>query len=106
MLKLKIKKGDEVIVRTGRDKGKSGEVLSVLREENRAIVRGVNMVKRHQRATQTTAGGIIEKEAAIQISNIALKDPKTGKATRVGTKVLADGRKVRVAKSSGEQIDR
>lgn len=104
--KLKIKKGDRVIVISGRDKGLKGDVLKVLRKENRAFVQGVNMIKRHQRATQTTGGGIIEKEAAIHISNLAHLDPDDDKATRVGYKFLDDGRKVRFAKRSGEIIDR
>ncbi|MGV2981365.1 50S ribosomal protein L24 [Camelimonas sp. ID_303_24] len=101
----KIKKGDTVVVLTGRDRGKSGEVVQVLPKENRAVVRGVNLVKRHQRQTQTAQGGIISKEASLDLSNVALADPKDGKATRVGFKVLDDGRKVRVAKRSGEVID-
>jgi large subunit ribosomal protein L24 len=101
----KIKKGDKVVVLSGRDKGKSGEVLEVRPVEGRALVRGVNQVKRHQRQTQSQAGGIITKEAAINLSNIALADPKDGKATRVGFKILDDGRKVRFAKRSGELID-
>ncbi|MFO1186434.1 MAG: 50S ribosomal protein L24 [Alphaproteobacteria bacterium] len=103
--KLKIKKGDRVVVLTGRDKGKKGEVLRVIPDERRALVRGVNMVQRHQRQTPQSEGGIIAKEAAIDISNIALIDPKTGSPTRVGYKVLGDGRKVRFAKKSGEVID-
>jgi large subunit ribosomal protein L24 len=101
----RIKKGDKVAVLTGRDKGKEGEVLKVLPTENRAVVQGVNRVKRHQRPTQTNAGGIIEREAPIHMSNLAHLDPKDGKPTRVGTKILKDGRKVRFAKRSGEQID-
>lgn len=101
----KIKKGDKVVVLTGRDKGRSGEVVQVMPKEDRAIVRGVNMVKRHQRQTQTTEGGIISKEATIHLSNLAIADPKDGKATRVGFKILDDGRKVRVAKRSGDLID-
>ena len=101
----KIKKGDKVVVLTGRDKGRSGEVVQVMPKEDRAIVRGVNMVKRHQRQTQTTEGGIISKEAPIHLSNLAIADPKDGKATRVGFKILDDGRKVRVAKRSGDLID-
>ncbi|GBD47520.1 50S ribosomal protein L24 [Methylopila sp. Yamaguchi] len=101
----KIKKGDKVVVLAGRDKGKTGEVLQVLPKDERAVVRGVNVVKRHTRQTQTTEGGIISKEAAIHLSNIALADPKDGKATRVSFKVLDDGRKVRVAARSGDQID-
>ena len=101
----KIKKGDKVVVLAGRDKGKSGEVMVVMPKEDRAIVQGVNMVKRHQAQSQTKQGGIISKEATIHLSNIALADPKTGKPTRVGFKVGEDGRKQRVAKSSGELID-
>ena len=101
----KIKKGDKVVVLTGRDSGKSGEVIEVRPSENRALVRGVNLVKRHTRQTQTTQGGIITKEAPIHLSNIAIADPKDGKPTRVGFKTLADGKKVRVAKRSGETID-
>ncbi len=104
-VKLKIKKGDQVIVIAGRDKGARGEVLKVLPKENRAIVKGVNLVKRHQKATQTAEGGIITKEAPIHISNLAHIDPKDGKPTRVGFKVLEDGRKVRYSKRSGEVID-
>jgi large subunit ribosomal protein L24 len=105
MAKLKIKKGDHVVVLTGKDKGKHGEVLKVMPEENRAIVKGVAMIRRHQRQTATQDGGIISKEAAIHISNLALEDPKDGKPTRVGYKFLKDGRKVRFAKRSGEVID-
>ncbi len=100
----KIKKGDHVIVLTGRDKGKHGEVIEVRPKENRALVRGVNVVRRHQQQTAQQEGGIISKEAAIQLSNLALEDPKDGKPTRVGFKLLDDGRKVRVAKRSGEVI--
>jgi len=103
--KLKIKKGDQVLVTTGRDKGKKGEVVRVYPTRNRALVQGVNMVKRHTRPTQTNAGGIVEKEATIDISNLAHIDPKDGLATRVGSKFLDDGRKVRFAKRSGEVID-
>ena len=101
----KIKKGDKVVVIAGRDKGRSGEVLEIKKAEQRAVVRGVHMVRRHQRQTPKQEGGIISKEASIHISNIALADPKGGKATRVGFKFLNDGTKVRVAKRSGEQID-
>ena len=104
-VKFKIKKGDKVVVRTGKDKGKSGEVLRVLRDEARVLVQGVNMVKRHTRPAVGTPGGIVDKEASIHISNVGLADPKTGKATRVGFKVLDDGRKVRIARGSGEAID-
>ena len=103
--KLKIKKGDKVVVITGRDKGKTGEVLRVLREEGRVIVQGVNMVKRHTRQSPGQQGGIVEKEAAIHISNVAHIDPKSSKPTRVGYKVLGDGRKVRFARRSGEVLD-
>jgi len=103
--KMKIKKGDQVIVLAGKDKGKKGEVLRVLPKDNRAVVQNVNMVKRHTRPSQTQAGGIIEREAAIHVSNLALVDPKSGQATRVGYKILDDNRKVRVAKRSGEVID-
>ena len=104
MASLKIKKGDRVTVLTGRDKGKQGEVIAVRPKENRALVRGVNMVRRHQRQTGSQEGGIISKEAPIDLSNLALEDPKDGKPTRVGFKVLEDGRKVRYAKRSGEVI--
>ncbi|HKQ55584.1 MAG TPA: 50S ribosomal protein L24 [Methyloceanibacter sp.] len=105
MAKLKIKKGDHVVVITGRDKGKKGEVLKVMPEENRAIVKGVGMVRRHQRQTASQEGGIIAKEAPIHISNLAIEDPKDGKPTRAGYKFLKDGRKVRFARRSGEVID-
>ena len=105
MPKLKIKKGDHVVVITGKDKGKKGEVLKVIRDENRAIVKGVAMIRRHQKQTATQDGGIISKEAAIHISNLALEDPKDGQPTRVGYKFLKDGRKVRFAKRSGEVIE-
>jgi large subunit ribosomal protein L24 len=93
------------VVITGKDKGKKGEVLKVIRDENRAIVKGVAMIRRHQKQTATQDGGIISKEAAIHISNLALEDPKDGKPTRVGFKFLKDGRKVRFARRSGEVID-
>jgi len=105
MAGLKIKKGDHVVVVTGKDKGKKGEVLKMLPTENRAIVKGVSMVRRHQRQSATQDGGIISKEAPIHVSNLALEDPKDGKPTRVGYKFLKDGRKVRFAKRSGEVID-
>ena len=105
MPRLKIRKGDHVVVVTGKDKGKKGEVLKVIPVENRAIVKGVAMVRRHQRQTAAQDGGIIAKEAAIHISNLAIEDPKDGKPTRVGYKFLKDGRKVRFAKRSGEVID-
>ena len=100
----KIRKGDKVIVLTGRDKGRTGEVFEVRPDENKALVRGINMVKRHQKQTQAQEGGIISKEAAIQLSNIAVADAN-GKPTRVGFRILEDGRKVRFAKTTGDQID-
>jgi large subunit ribosomal protein L24 len=103
--KLKIRKGDKVVVTTGKDKGKQGEVIRVFPAENRAVVRGLNLAKRHTRQTASQEGGIVSKEMPIHVSNLALRDPKTGKPTRVGHKVLADGKKVRVAKGSGEVID-
>ena len=105
MAKLKIKKGDKVVVIAGKDKGKQGEVLKVFPVENRAIVSGVNVAKRHTRQTASNEGGIINKDMPIHISNLALRDPKDGKPTRVGMKTLADGKKVRVAKRSGEVIN-
>jgi large subunit ribosomal protein L24 len=104
MASLKIKKGDHVIVLSGRDKGKHGEVVRMMPKENRALVRGVNVVRRHQKQTASQEGGIISKEAPIDISNLALEDPKDGKPTRVGFKFLDDGTKVRFAKRSGEVI--
>jgi len=101
--KFKIKKGDQVVVITGRDKGKKGEVLEVLRAESRVRVQGVNMVKRHRRATQNDAGGIISMEAPLHVSNVAHLDPESGAATRVGFEVK-DGNKVRVAKRSGKAL--
>ncbi len=101
--KFKIKKGDRVVVTTGRDKGKTGEVLEVLRAELRVRVQGCNMVKRHTRPTQTNAGGIISKEAPLHISNVAHIDPESGKATRVGFKVN-DGAKIRIARRSGKTL--
>jgi large subunit ribosomal protein L24 len=103
--KFRIKRGDEVVVRTGKDKGKTGSVLRVLRKDERVVVEGVNMIKRHTRPSQAQPGGIIEREAAIHISNVALADPRDGRATRVGYRTLEDGRKVRFAKRSGEVID-
>jgi large subunit ribosomal protein L24 len=100
----KIRKGDKVVVLTGKDKGRTGEVIQVMPKEDRALVRGVNMVKRHQRQTQNQEAGIITKEASIHLSNIAIADPKDGKPTRVGFKIDGD-KKVRVAKRSGDVID-
>ena len=104
----KIKKGDTVIVIAGRDKGRSGEVIEMRRDDGRVLVRGINMVKRHQRQTPSQEGGIIAKEAPVHLSNVALADPKDGKATRIGFKFVGKGedrRKVRVAKRSGVEID-
>ena len=103
--KLKIRKGDRVVVLAGKDKGKNGEVLRVMPKENRAVVQGVNMARRHQRQTPAQEGGIVSKEMSIHISNLSLRDPKDGKPTRVGYKLLQDGKKVRFAKRSGEVID-
>ena len=101
----KLKKGDKVVVIAGKDKGKRGEITSVLPAEGRAVVQGVNLVKRHNRPTQTSAGGIETKEAPIQLSNLMIEDPKDGAPSRVGFKTLDDGKKVRFAKKSGEVID-
>ena len=101
----KIRKGDRVVVVTGRDKGKRGEVKAVMPDEHRAIVAGVNLVKRHTRQSAGSESGILTKEAPIHLSNLAIADPKTGKPTRVGFKILDDGRKLRVAKRSGDLID-
>jgi large subunit ribosomal protein L24 len=101
----KIKKGDRVVVTTGRDKGKKGEVMKMMAGETRAVVSGVNMVKRHQKQTQKLQGGIVSKESPVHLSNIAHVDPKDGSATRIGWKKLNDGRMVRYAKKSGEVID-
>jgi large subunit ribosomal protein L24 len=104
----KIRKGDKVIVLVGRDKGRTGEVFEVRPDEGRALVRGVNMVKRHQKQSAQHEGGIISKEAAVHVSNLALADPKDGKPTRIGFKFVGTGenrRKVRVAKRSGVEID-
>jgi large subunit ribosomal protein L24 len=102
--KFKIKKGDQVIVTTGRDKGRRGEVMQVLREENRVLVQGCNMVKRHTRPTQSNPGGIINKEAPLHLSNVAHIDPDSGSATRVGYEVK-DGKKIRIARRSGKALD-
>lgn len=101
----KIRKGDNVVVLTGKDKGRTGEVLSVMPKENRALVRGINMIVRHQRQTQAQEGGLIRREAPIHLSNLAVADPKDGKPTRVGFRVEKDGTKVRVAKRSGDVIN-
>lgn len=104
-LKLKIKKGDQVIVLSGDDKGKTGEVMKAMPKEGKVVVQGVNMVKRHTKPSQVSAGGIITKEAPINVSNVALVDSKSGKGTKVGFKEV-DGRKVRFARKSGEVIDK
>ena len=101
----KIRKGDKVVVLSGKDKGRTGEVLSVQPKEDKALVRGVNMIRRHQKQSQSQQGGIITKEAPIHLSNLAIADPKDGKPTRVGFQVQKDGTKVRVAKRSGEVIN-
>lgn len=103
--KMKIKKGDKVVVLTGKDKGAKGEVLSVLREEGRVVVQGVNLATRHRKPSQVSAGGIDRIEKSIHVSNVALADPKSGEATRLGYKTLKDGKKVRFAKKSGETIE-
>ena len=100
----KIKKGDAVVVITGRDKGKKGEVVRVLTTENRVVVSGVNLVKRHTKPSAASQGGILTKEAPIHVSNVALADPKSGKPTRVGFQIAKDGSKQRVAKKSGEAV--
>ena len=101
----KIRKGDKVIVLTGRDKGRTGEVIEVRPDHGRALVRGVNLVKRHQKQTAQQESGIISKEATVHLSNLALADPKDGKPTRIGWKIQKDGTRVRVAKRSGTEID-
>ena len=101
----KIRKGDKVVVLTGRDKGRSGEVIEVRPSTGVALVRGVNLVKRHQKQSQTQEGGIVSKEGPIHLSNIAFADPNDGKATRIGFKIQKDGTRVRVAKRSGAEID-
>jgi large subunit ribosomal protein L24 len=104
-VKFKIKKGDKVVVIAGKDKGKKGDVLQIITDENRAVVAGINVAKRHTKAQGATEGGIINKNLPIHISNLALLDPKDGKATRVGYKTLDGGKKVRVAKRTGATID-
>ena len=103
--RFRLRKGDDVVVISGRDKGKTGSILRGIRSEDRVIVDGIYMVKRHTRPSQAQPGGLVDTEAPIHISNVALADPKDGSATRVGYKFLEDGRKVRVAKQSGEVID-
>ena len=104
--KLKIRKGDRVKVIAGRSKGKVGDVLRVIVAEQRVVVSGVNMIKRHTKPGRTDAGGIVEREAAIHVSNVAILDPKSEKPTKIGFKFLEDGRKVRIARGSGETLDR
>ena len=103
-VKFKIKKGDEVIVLTGKDKGKKGEIIRMIPAKSRAVVQGINLVKRHTRQTQTEEGGIKTKEASIHVSNLALIDPKSGSATKAGYKTEKDGTKVRISRASGEVI--
>ena len=105
MTKMKIKKGDQVVILSGDDKGKNGEVVKAMPKEGKVIVQGVNLVKRHTKPSQTTPGGIVTKEAPIHVSNVALVDAKSGKATKVGYKTVY-GKKVRVARKSGEVIDK
>jgi len=105
-VKLKIRKGDRVKVIAGRSKGKVGDVLRVIAAEQRVVVSGVNVIKRHTKPSRAESGGIIEREAAIHVSNVALMDPKEDKPTKIGFKFLEDGRKVRFARGSGETIDR
>ena len=102
---VKIKKGDRVLVMSGRDKGKAGEVLAVFPAEDRALVQGVNLVRKHQKQSAQSEGGIISRESKIHLSNLAIADPKDGKASRIGIRVADDGSKVRFAKRSGEVID-
>ena len=102
--KVKIKKGDEVIVIAGKDKGKKGAVLSVIRDKDRVVVAGVNLIKKHQKPDRASAGGIISKEASLHISNVAVADPKAGTATKIGYKTQEDGKKVRIARKSGEVL--
>lgn len=107
MAKMHVKKGDDVVVIAGKDKGKKGKVLAAFPTDSKVLVEGVNMVKKHARASQQNPqGGILTQEAPIHVSNVLLADPKTGAATRVGKKILSDGKKVRVAKKSGEAIDK
>lgn len=101
----KFKKGDKVVVLAGKDKGKTGEIITMMPAETKAVVKGVNVVKRHTRPSQTSAGGIIEKETPIHLSNLAVADPKDGNPSRVGFKIEKDGKKVRIAKKSGEVIN-
>ena len=101
----KLKKGDKVVVLAGKDKGRSGEIIQMMPKEGKALVSGINMMKRHQRQTASENAGIVSREAPIQVSNLGFADPKDGKPTRVGIKINDDGSKVRIAKRSGEVID-
>ena len=103
--KIKLRRGDKVVVLAGKDKGKRGEILIMLRDKNKAVVQGVNLVKKHTKPSQNNAGGIVEKELPIHLSNIGIEDPKDGQPTRIGIKILEDGSKARIAKRSGEMID-
>jgi len=103
--KFKVKKGDEVLVITGKDKGKKGKITQVITDSSRVLVEGLNMVKKHTKPSRTSAGGIVEQEASLHVSNVQLVDPKSGKGTRVGYKTNDDGRKVRIAKRSGEVLN-
>lgn len=105
MQKLKVKKGDQVMIITGKDKGKSGEIVTVLTKVNRVVLRGLNIAKRHTAQSQTSQGGILDKELSIHVSNVSHIDPKDNKATRIGYKFLKDGRKVKFSKRSGDLVD-
>ena len=105
MFKWRIKKGDTVVVTTGKDKGKTGEITSVFRDKNQVTVKNIRIVKRHQRPSMSNSSGIVEKESPIHISNVMLVDPKDNKATRVGFRILEDGTTIRYAKRSGVQIE-
>jgi len=102
--KFKVKKGDEVIVTAGKEKGKKGKIVKIITSESRVIVGGLNMVKKHTKPSRTGAGGMVEKEAPLHVSNVSLLDPKSGKPTRAGYKIKEDGTKVRIAKKSGEVV--
>ncbi len=102
--KLKVKKGDEVVVIAGKEKGKKGKIVKVIPAESRVVVGGINMVKRHTKPSRTGAGGIVEKEASLHVSNVSLLDPKSGKPTRAGYKIKDDGTKVRIARKSGDAV--
>ena len=102
--KFKVKKGDEVVVIAGKEKGKKGKVVQVITDSSRVVVGGVNMMKKHTKPSRTGAGGMVEKEASLHVSNVALIDPKSGKPTRAGYKIAADGTKTRIARKSGEAV--